>query len=63
MPRPAVCGTPDGEEGDQFGLVLAKDSPLTAQVTAAVDALREDGTLDELASEWLGGEGQAPLLK
>ncbi|MDQ7878638.1 ABC transporter substrate-binding protein [Microbacterium sp. QXD-8] len=55
--------TPDGETGDQFGLVLAKDSPLTEQVTAAVDALREDGTLDELASEWLGGEGQAPLLK
>ncbi|HEY9308581.1 MAG TPA: ABC transporter substrate-binding protein [Microbacterium sp.] len=55
--------TPDGETGDQFGLVLPKDSPLTEQVTAAVDALREDGTLDELASEWLGGEGQAPLLK
>jgi len=55
--------TADGESGDQFGLVLAKDSPLTEKVTAAVDALREDGTLDELASEWLGGEGQAPLLK
>jgi len=55
--------TPDGQTGDQFGLVLAKDSPLTAKVTAAVDALREDGTLDELAATWLGGEGQAPLLK
>lgn len=55
--------TPDGEAGDRFGLVLAKDSPLTEQVTAAVDALREDGTLDDLAAEWLGGEGQAPLLK
>ena len=32
-------------------------------MTAAVDALREAGTLDELAAEWLGGEGQAPLLK
>jgi len=55
--------TPEGQTGDQFGLVLAKDSPLTAKVTAAVDALREDGTLDELAATWLGGEGQAPLLK
>lgn len=54
---------PDGATGDEFGLVLAKDSPLTEQVTAAVDALREDGTLDELAAEWLGGEGQAPQLK
>lgn len=49
--------------GDQFGLVLAKDSPLTAKVTAAVDALRADGTLDELAATWLGGDDTAPVLK
>ena len=49
--------------GDAFGLVLAKGSPLTADVTAAVDALRERGTLDELAAEWLGGEGGAPVLE
>ncbi|MGW9113623.1 ABC transporter substrate-binding protein [Microbacterium sp. NPDC055683] len=51
-----------GEEGDEFGLVLAKDSPLTGDVTAAVDALREDGTLDAIAEEWLGGDDEAPLL-
>lgn len=39
---------------DQWGLLLAKDSPLTARVSAAVDSLREDGTLDDLQSEWLG---------
>lgn len=49
--------------GDQFGLVLAKDSPLTPKVTAAVDALRDDGTLDELAASWLGGDDTAPVLK
>src|SRR5690349_19318513 len=54
--------TPDGATGDQFGFVLAKDSPLTERVSAAVDALREDGTLDDLAAQWLGGEGQAPVL-
>ena len=54
---------PEGTNGDQFGLVLAKDSPLTTKVTAAVDALREDGTLDDLAAEWLGGDDTAPLLK
>jgi len=52
---------PTTGDGDEFGLVLAKDSPLTADVTAAVDALREDGTLDELATTWLGGDA-APLL-
>ena len=49
--------------GDEFGLVLEKDSPLTAKVTAAVDALRADGTLDELAAEWLGGDDAAPELE
>ena len=49
--------------GDQFGLVLAKGSPLTKKVTAAVDALRTDGTLDTLASTWLASSADAPVLK
>ncbi|MEL4318943.1 ABC transporter substrate-binding protein [Leifsonia sp. YIM 134122] len=53
----------EGTTGDQFGLVLAKDSALTASVSEAVDALREDGTLDELATKWLGSEDTAPVLK
>ncbi len=51
---------PDGEV-EQFGAVLDKGSPLTDCVTQAVDALREDGTLDEIASEWLEQQG-APEL-
>jgi polar amino acid transport system substrate-binding protein len=54
---------PDGKSGDEFGLVLAMDSPLTDDVTAAVDALREDGTLDALAAEWLADAGDAPVLQ
>ena len=38
---------------DQWGLLLQKDSPLTARVTNAVDTLRADGTLDALEKEWL----------
>ena len=49
--------------GDQLGLVLAKDSPLTKKVTAAVDALRTDGTLDALATTWLANSADAPVLK
>ncbi len=49
--------------GDQLGLVLAKDSPLTKKVTAAVDALRTDGTLDTLATTWLANSADAPVLK
>jgi polar amino acid transport system substrate-binding protein len=54
---------PDGKSGDEFGLVLAKDSPLTDEVTAAVDALRDDGTLQEIADEWLAEAADAPVLQ
>jgi polar amino acid transport system substrate-binding protein len=49
--------------GDEFGLVLGKDSPLTDDVTAAVDALREDGTLQAIADEWLADAVDAPVLQ
>lgn len=49
--------------GDEWGIMLAKDSPLTAKVTKAVDALRDDGTLAKLQTEWLGGDAGAPVLK
>jgi len=50
-----------GGEVEQFGAVLDLDSPLTDCVSEAVDTLREDGTLDELADEWLAQQG-APEL-
>ena len=59
-----VVGQLESEEGgEEFGLLLAKDSPLTEPVTEAVDALREDGTLDELAAKWLTETAGAPILK
>ena len=48
---------------DQFGLVLTKGSPLTKSVSAAVDALRANGTLKALAAKWLASVGGAPVLK
>ena len=59
-----VVGQLDSTEGgDQFGFVLPKGSELTGPVSAAVDALREDGTLDRLAKEWLSDAVDAPVLK
>ena len=49
--------------GDQFGLVLDKGSSLTAKVSAAVDALRADGTLAKLEQQWLADFAKAPVLK
>jgi polar amino acid transport system substrate-binding protein len=51
-----------GEGGDEFGLLLQKDSPLTDCVTQAVDALRTDGTLDQLEQQWLSDVADAPVL-
>ncbi|MFI2754383.1 ABC transporter substrate-binding protein [Cellulomonas sp. P22] len=54
---------PAGDDPDQFGLVLDLDSPLTDAVTAAVDALRADGTLAELETTWLTDAAGAPVLR
>ncbi|MBO9577477.1 MAG: amino acid ABC transporter substrate-binding protein [Microbacteriaceae bacterium] len=48
---------------DEWGLLLAKDSPLTPAVTAAVDALRDSGRLQEITDEWLGSGQGVPLLQ
>jgi len=53
----------EGGEQEQFGLVLDKGSPLAECVSAAVDTLREDGTLDQLADEWLSQAAGAPVLE
>jgi len=49
--------------GEQFGLVLNLGSPLTSCVTAAVDALRADGTLAAIEQEWLADVVSAPVLR
>ena len=54
---------PNAGTAEQFGLVLTKGSKLTAQVSAAVDALRKNGTLKALADKWLANTGGAPVLK
>ena len=48
---------------EQFGLVLSKGSALTKSVSAAVDALRANGTLKKIAAKWLANTAGAPVLK
>nr|CRL67555.1 periplasmic component of amino acid ABC-type transporter/signal transduction system [Mycolicibacterium malmesburyense] len=50
------------DTAEQFGVVLAKRSGLTACVSSTVDAMREDGTLAQLRGLWLAVAGKAPLL-
>ena len=56
-----LAGTPGAPE--QFGFVLAKGSKLTPCVSAAVDALRADGTLKKLEQQWLTTSAGAPVLQ
>jgi len=44
-------------------VVLSKGSPLTDRVSAAIDELREDGTLAAITEEWLGAGQGVALLK
>jgi polar amino acid transport system substrate-binding protein len=48
---------------DGAGLLLAKDSPITSCVTAAVDAIRDNGTLATITDQWLAASAGAPVLK
>jgi polar amino acid transport system substrate-binding protein len=61
-PNAKIVGQfPPAAEQEYFGLVLAKDSPLTECVNQAIAELREDGTLDSLQQEWLSES--APVLE
>lgn len=62
FPDSMVLGTlPNGGVTEQLGLVLDLDSELTECVSAAVDALAEDGTLERLRTQWLGSDDFAEL--
>ena len=64
VPKGTIVGQfPPAGEQEYFGLVLAKDSPLTPCVNQAIDALREDGTLASLEQEWLSDKASAPVLE
>jgi polar amino acid transport system substrate-binding protein len=64
VPTGTIVGQfPDAGEQEQFGLVLSKDSPLTACVDEAINALRDDGTLDQIQQEWLADKANAPVLQ
>ena len=59
-----VVGQLSGSDGgDQFGVVLAKGSSLTAPVSKAIDELQADGTLASLTTTWLTDAAGAPVLK
>ena len=53
----------DTTGGDQFGLLLPKNSPNTAKVSAAVNAIRKDGELAAITKKWLSTSVNVPVFK
>jgi polar amino acid transport system substrate-binding protein len=45
---------------EQFGLLFEKGSALVPCVNQAVDALKADGTLDQLQTRWLKSYADVP---
>ncbi len=39
---------------ERYAIALAKDSPLTAKVDAAITRMKQDGTLARIHKRWFG---------
>ena len=63
IPEAKIAGQFDAPGGDDWGLVLAKDSELTPCVNQALEELRSSGELQQITDEWMGGQAGAPELQ
>ena len=62
VPTATVVGQFEAPGGDQWGALLAKDSPLTECVSEAIDELQSSGQLDQLNKRWMSQAAGAPEL-
>ncbi|MEX0846900.1 MAG: ABC transporter substrate-binding protein [Ilumatobacteraceae bacterium] len=58
-----VFGQIEGSGGDEWGLLLAKDSTLTECVNLALAALTTSGELETITTTWMSEFTDAPLIK
>jgi polar amino acid transport system substrate-binding protein len=62
LPHTTIAGQFSAPGGDNWGLLLTKDSPLTSCVDTAVNALRANGTLAALNKRWIASSASVPVL-
>ena len=62
VPNSEVAGQFEAPGGDQWGALLAKDSDLTKCVNAALESMKDDGTLEEITTRWMSDAASAPEL-
>jgi polar amino acid transport system substrate-binding protein len=63
IPEATITGQFDAPGGDDWGLVLEKDSELTACVNEALEELKSSGELQRITDKWMGGQAGAPELQ
>jgi polar amino acid transport system substrate-binding protein len=65
IPQASIVGQfqPTTGEQEQFGMLFEKGSDLVPCVNAALDKLRQDGTLDDLQQQWLSDVVDVPVLQ
>jgi polar amino acid transport system substrate-binding protein len=63
IPEAKITGQFEAPGGDDWGLVLAKDSELTPCVNQAIEALESSGELEQITDKWMGGQAGAPELQ
>ncbi len=49
-------------EGEEWGALLAKESPLTECVSGAIEALEKSGELEKITQRWMSQAADAPQL-
>ena len=62
VPTATVVGQFAAPGGDQWGALLAEDSPLTACISEAVDELKSSGELEQITQRWMSQAAGAPEL-
>jgi polar amino acid transport system substrate-binding protein len=63
VPDGEIVGQFPAPGGDQWGALLAKDSPLTDCVSAAIEELDASGELAEIQKTWIDDKTKAPVLE
>jgi len=63
VPKATVVGQFSAPGGDQWGVLLEKDSPLTPCVSDAIDRLQSSGELPAIEKKWMSNATDAPVLK
>jgi polar amino acid transport system substrate-binding protein len=63
IPEAKITGQFAAPGGDNWGVVLGKDSELTDCVNQAIGKLKDSGELQQITDKWMGGQSGAPELQ